>query len=124
MTLPDAATLWINGHSTYNGLNDSIPLDIANGLDRSLCLVRVDGVELRVFAPSLAFGNAKRRVQGCFRYQGIEYRLWVTDPVIERRYLAQDNGNYLLGECFLTISIGEPYNDACYKLIAAIIPRP
>ncbi|NJD68017.1 MAG: hypothetical protein C3F12_00785 [Candidatus Methylomirabilota bacterium] len=26
-----------------------------------------------------------------------------------------------LGECFLTVSLGEPHNDACYELIAAII---
>lgn len=120
----NAATLWINGRRTFHGMNDEIPLETANTLDSSLCLIHVDGIELRVFAPGHAFGNAKRRVQGCFSYRDIEYRLWVTDPIFERRYLAQEDGSYPLGECFLTISIGEPYNDACYKLIAAIIPRP
>lgn len=52
-----------------------------------------------------------------------EYRLWVTDPGYERAYLAKPDGEYELGESFLTVSLGEPHNDACYKLIAAIIGR-
>ena len=46
---------------------------------------------------------------------------WVTDPGYERSYLAQADGDYRIGECLLTVSLGEPYNDACYKLIAAIV---
>jgi hypothetical protein len=105
--------LWINGHSTYNG----------QSLDSSLRLVPVDRLTLSVFKPGEAFGNRKRRVQGQFRHGGTEYRLWVTDPAYERAYLAQPDGNHELGESFLTVSLGEPYNDACYKLIAAIIER-
>ena len=49
------------------------------------------------------------------------YKLWVTDPRFERAYLARPNGTYDISECYLTISLGEPYRDACSKLIAAII---
>lgn len=119
----NGAALWVNGHHTYNGLNDSIPLGIAAVMRSSLTLVWVGALSLRVFAPGEAFGNAKRRVQGVFQYGETDYRLWVTDPVIERRYLAQSNGYYDIGECFVTISLGEPFNGACYKLIAAIIER-
>ena len=69
-----------------------------------------------------AFGNTKRRVQGRFQHAGREYTLWVTDPGWERTYLTKLDGTYDVGECHLTISLGEPYQDACYKLIAAIIP--
>lgn len=117
------AGLWVNGHHTYNGLNDSIPLELAATVTSSLCLIRVSSLQLHVFAPGEAFGNSKRRVQGHFRHQGTEYRLWVTDPVFERCYLAKPNGYYALEECFLTVSLGEPLNGVCYKLIAAIIPR-
>ena len=72
--------------------------------------------------PGAAFGNSKRRVQGRFRHAGREYALWVTDPGFERTYLAKPNGTYDIEECYLTISLGEPYQDACYQLIAAIIP--
>jgi hypothetical protein len=47
----------------------------------------------------------------------------VTDPGYERTYLARPDGSYEIGESFLTISLGEPYNDYYYKLVAAIIPR-
>lgn len=116
-------TLWVNGIHTFNGMNDEVPLEIANTLDSSLCLIHVDGVEIRVYSPGLAFNNPKRRVQGCFHFKGGEYRLWITDPIVERNYLANEDGNYHLGACFLTISIGEPdtHKNACYKLIAAVI---
>lgn len=117
-------TLWINGHRTYHGLNDRIPLADAEKLGNSLYLVRVPRVELSVFAPGMDFGNPKRRVQARFEYRANGYRLWVTDPTIERPYLARANGEYLLGECYLTVSLGEPADDGyCYKLVAAVIQR-
>ena len=116
-----AAPLWIDGHSTYNGQNDKIPLGATGSVADSLRLLHVDRVQLVVCRPGEAFGNNKRRVQGRFEHSGREYALWVTDPGFERTYLAKLDGAYELGECYLTISLGEPYGDACYKLIAAII---
>ncbi|MDE0497696.1 MAG: hypothetical protein OXH86_10110 [Acidimicrobiaceae bacterium] len=113
--------LWIDGHSTYNGENDYVPLSEAEMLQDSLRFVSVSEVNLKVFAPGKAFGNSKRRVQGQFRYAGATYSLWVTDPNQERKWLAQANGEYAIGECYLTISLGEPYEGRVYKLIAAII---
>ena len=52
------------------------------------------------------------------------YILWVTDPRVERRYLARQDGFYKLSESYLTISLGEPFNEYCYKLVAAIIEKP
>jgi len=115
------ASLWINGHSTYNGINDKIPLSLTGDLNSSLRLIRVDRLMLSVFKPGEAFGNPKRRVQGRFQHGDTEYGLWVTDPGYERAYLAKPDGDYKIGESFLTVSLGEPYNEACYKLIAAII---
>lgn len=117
----DASTLWLNGDSTYHGLNDQIQIEDADALDSSLALIYVPWVELNVFAPGEAFGNSKRRVQARFSYQGTEYRLWVTDPDYEREYLALPNGRHELEEAFLTVSLGEPFRDHCNKLVAAII---
>lgn len=121
-------TLWANGHRTYHGLHDEIPQVIADALPGSLYLIQVDHVTLHVFAPSEAFGNPKRRVQAHFSHCGLPYRLWVTDPVIERNLLAQSDGYYTGGECCLTISLGESFqkNDGSshrYKLVAAIVQR-
>jgi hypothetical protein len=117
------APLWINGNSTYNGRNDRIALSDAAGLTSSLRLARVERLTLSVFKPGEAFGNPKRRVQGRFMHHGTEYHLWVTDPGYEREYLLKADGDYDLGESFLTVSLGEPHDDACYKLIAAIMER-
>lgn len=116
-----AEELWINGYRTFNGSNDKVPEDLIGGVSSSLRLIRVDALELRVFAPGEAFGNSKRRVQGRFGHAGRRYALWVTDPVYERGYLAKLDGSYELGPCYLTVSLGEPYEGACYKLVAAII---
>lgn len=115
--------LWINGYSSHNGLNDRIPLAQATALRSSLQLIHVANLVLMVFAPGEAFGNKKRRVQGRFAFDRTDYWLWVTDPIAERQYLAQSDGDYPVGEAYLTISIGEPYQEYCYKLIATVIRR-
>lgn len=98
-----------------------IPLELSESLDSSLRFIRLYRLILSVFSPGEAFGNRKRRVQGQFQYDRTIYQLWITDPRYEQAYLARQDGNYEIGECFLTASLGEPFNDACYKLIAAII---
>lgn len=113
--------LWIDGHSTYHGLNDKVPLASMKVVSSSLRLIRLDRLELEVFAPGEAFGTAKRRVQGRFHYAGMEYALWVADPIYEREHLAKLDGSYGLGECYLTINLGEEYGGFCYKLIAAVM---
>ena len=117
-------TLWQNGSSTYNGANDQIPLQLAAEETSSLKLIYVDEVGLRVFAPSLAFGDSKRKVQARFHFSGNDYALLVTDPNIEGHYIEQGNGSYDLAECYLTISLGEPFKGHCYKLVAAVMERP
>ena len=113
-------TLWIDGFSTYRGDNDKIPLDKESELDHSLRLIEVEELVLKVLAPQKAFGNTRRRVQGQFEYAGTHYALWITDPNFSRRYLANPDGTYRINRCQLTISLGEPYEGAIYKLIAAI----
>lgn len=114
-------SLWIDGHSTYNGINDKIPLKHIRSVTDSLQLIHVEKLTLSVFSPGEAFGNSKRRVQGKFQYAGAEYALWITDPKYERNYLAKQDGVYRLEYCYLAISLGEPYRNDVYKLIAAVI---
>ena len=117
-------TLWRNGQSTYNGTNDQVPLKQSVQETSSLKLIHVDEVRLRVFVPGQIFGNPKRRVQAKFHFGGSDYALWVTDPNIEQHFLAHQNGYYDLAECYLTISLGEPFDKHCYKLVAAVMERP
>ncbi len=119
-----AERLWLDGNSTYNGRNDRVLLPQAAKLRTSLRLVHVGGMTLSVFKPGEAFGNPKRRVQGRFDHADAHYRLWVSDPIYERNYLARPDGDYTIGESFLTLSLGEAHEGACYKLVAAIMERP
>lgn len=114
--------LWINGHRTYNGLNDYVPVEDTGGIYDSLKLIAVQSLQLHVYIPGEAFGDMRRRVQADFSFSGVDYSLWVTDSVIEPEYLAQASGVYNLNASYLTISLGEPHRDGrCYKLVAAII---
>jgi len=117
--------IWVNGHHTYNGRNDYVTVEEADKTDGSLKLIAVDdGLQLRVYRPGKAFGDPKRRVQAEFSFSGVNYRLWVTDPLIETAYLAQAaqaDGVYTLDSRYLTISLGEPWEGRCYKLVAAVI---
>jgi hypothetical protein len=105
-------------------LNDHVLLTEAASSSTSLTLVHVGALRLHIFRTGELFGNPKRRVQARFRFSGYDYWLWVTDPIIERAYLSRPDGHYDLGECYLTVSLGEPFKDCCYKLVAAVIQRP
>lgn len=114
-------TLWVNGFKTYNGMNDRVPESEADKLATSLYLLRLDSIVFDVFAPGAAFGNPKRRVHAVCTHAGHQYALWVTDPTIEREYLAKDDGRYREGSCLITVSLGERDKGFCYKLVAAVI---
>ena len=114
-------SLWVNGNSTGNGINDQIPHSLAASICNSLYLIRVSYVELHVYAPGATFGKHKRRVQGHFNYNGEAYKLWLTDHIYERLYLEKVNGQYHLGQCYLTVSLGDVYQGYAYKLIAGVI---
>lgn len=118
-----AGPLWLDGDSTYNGSNDRVSMTHVDRVTSSLRFLQVDRLTLRVFRPGAAFGNSKRRVQGRFNHAGALYHLWVTDPIYERAYLARPDGEHQIGESFLTVSLGEPYEGFSYKLIAAIIEQ-
>ena len=122
--LSDDEPLWINGYSTNWGLNDQIPVSEAEKLHDSLRLNRVPSLKLRVYTPGKKFNDPKRKVQAVFSFQGDDYRLRVTDPDVERRYLAKEDGIYPVGRSYMTISLGEPYKEHYYKLVAALITNP
>ncbi len=115
----DPPQLWVNGHSTAHGINDRIPVEIAErDVTTSLALIQPEWLRLVVSHP-----NDRQRVEGWFGYRGLSYRLVVTDPVIERRCADRADGRYGIDAktCYLCVSLGEPYNGFVYKLIAAII---
>ncbi len=83
--------LWVNCYKTYHGLNDKIPVEESREISSSLRQISVNEFVLKVFAPSEAFGDSKRRVQGKFFYADQNYAFWITDPVCGRHFLAKQN---------------------------------
>lgn len=115
--------LWENGYSSSVGLNDRIPKALAWSLSDSLRLIKVDALQLSVCAPGEPFGDPRKRVQGRFSWAGNQYAMWMTDGHFEPIFKERPFGMYKMDECYLTISLGEPYSDDfCYKFIAAMIP--
>lgn len=118
--------IWINGFSTYSGVNDEIPTQCAQNLKSSICLIHVK--LLRIEKKSNYAGNGQK-IYALFLHNGVEYKLSVTDCVVLKELERHGCGTYDVGESLLTISIGEPFtkNDgtSCqYKLVAAIITMP
>jgi hypothetical protein len=117
--------LWDNSSSSYNGLHDRLDearaVQYAAALPGSLKLIRVADLEIIVAVEGAEFGNGKRKVRGRFSHNGCKYILSITDPVVERNYLAGQDGKNFVGDAVLCISLGEPYSGYIYKLIATVL---
>lgn len=121
MIIDQNTTPWKQGESSYNGTNDRIRITEIPKIKHSLRLIRVEDLTICIAVEGAEFGNGKRKVRGQFSHSGRPYLLSVTDPIIERQYFAGTNGNFLIGEAVLCLSLGEPYQGYIYKLIAAVI---
>lgn len=111
----DEGPLWLNASSSVHGLRDRIVEEKAAELTSSLKLIEVADLAI-----SVALEGPKRKVRGRFSLNNVQYILAITDPGIEREYLAKNDGEYQFGAALLCISLGEPFNGFAYKLIAAI----
>jgi hypothetical protein len=117
--LDSPASLWQPNYHSYSGLNDRIPEQLAGG--DSLYLIALGKLVVKVGKKAPEYSDSKRKVQGNFSYKGIKYRIDVTDPIIEDQFLAKPDGSYTIKDPILCISLGDPYNKFCYKLIAAVL---
>lgn len=117
--------LWVNGFHTYHGLNDEIPQARANGLATSICMIRVQSVDIDVVN---GYNAGTKKVYAYFEHEGNRYKLSLTDSIFEPHFKAGPIGSGTFGESLLTISLSEPFtkNDGSvcqYKLVAALIPQ-
>jgi hypothetical protein len=117
-------SLWANGMSSHDGLNDRVPALDCLELTGSLFLLHLQDARLTVAVPRAEFGNIEPRAQADFAWNGTRYRFRVTDTEIEREYLQGEDGTHEIGECYATVSLGLPWKGYCYKLVAAIIRPP
>jgi hypothetical protein len=117
--------LWMNGESTASGLNDRVPSEIAERQPNSLVLVQPDRLTIKVATEGAEPAQARRRVRGHFSLAGFDYIFSITDPVVEKPMLIHPDGfSSELQRPILCISLSEKFvsQNACYKLIAGVIP--
>ena len=117
--------LWMNGESTACGMNDRVPAEIAERQPNSLLLVQPDRLTITVATELAQTDQARRRVRGHFSLVGFDYILSITDPVVEKPMLAHPDGfSNELQRPILCISLSERFasQNACFKLIAGVIP--
>ena len=114
------APLWTNGYNSRGGANDQAPEDITAAHDTSLRLVLVGDLTVTVSEPSRPSANYPI-LRGRFTHCNETYCFRITDPVSESGSVDLPYGEYPVGERYLTVSLGEPFEGHAYKLIAAII---
>lgn len=116
--------LWYDGESTTYGLNDKIPVEIAEALPNSLKLIQPKSMRLTLQIEGAGFGNPRRKVRGQFTFGGTPYVLAVTDSAIEREFKkAAEGTERIVEDPILCISVSEEFEKqrACYKLIAGVL---
>ena len=73
--------------------------------------------------------RGKRQIRALFSLSGTLYDLGVTDPMFEQYLKSLPLGNYSLksiglrktDKLLLTVSLGEPFQGDCYKLITSVL---
>jgi hypothetical protein len=116
-----AGPLWLNESSSGQGVNDRVPEAELTGIKRSLYLIRPEDLVISVASEGGDFAPARRRVRARFSHSGCHYKIGVTDPIVEREFLAGKDGETRIGEALMCLSLGELFHGNAYKLAAAII---
>src|SRR5260370_40542928 len=116
--------LWANGESTGSGLNDKVPVALAERQQNSLVLVQPERLTITVGTEGADVGNPRRRVREHFSLAGHDYVLAITDPIAEKQIISNPDGfSRELQNPILCISLSEKFvsQNACYKLIAGVM---
>src|SRR5262249_34614075 len=94
----------------------------AKHAEASLALVAPERLELLLIHKP----DGRHQVRGRFALGKCEYNLSMTDPIWEKK--VHNEGNLRLSQSerkfLVTVSLGEPFNDYCYKVIAAVFFLP
>ena len=117
----EPSELWLNGDSSSKGENDRIPYNEASKLNISLFLIYIQSMEINV---NIEQYSNKRKIRALFTYNNSRYNFSITDPKVESYFLKKIDGKYCLNNVYACISIGEPLEGYCYKLVAGVITNP
>lgn len=113
-------SLWDNWDSSYNGRNDRISSVNVKLIRNSLYLINTN-CTIQVKTEGVNFNNPHKKVRSIFQYAGTDFLLPVTDPDKEQEYLVKPEGEYLLGNKYICVSLGPVYEGYAYLFAAAIL---
>jgi hypothetical protein len=112
----DEDGLWDIGDGIV--LSDRISETAIGRVKSSLKLVRPEGPTL--YVTQTATGS--RQLRALFSYRERRYNLVITDPSFEAQNRDADLGRYELPDSTVfCLSIGEPFEGNCYKLVAGVM---
>lgn len=113
--------LWLNDQTSSHGLNDRVAEADLAGINRSLYLIRPENLVLVTAEEKTGNEGTRRRVRAEFRLCGFDYRLVVTDPVVEGHCFSLPDGPLPVQNAVMCISLGELFHGFAYKLAASVI---
>ena len=108
--------LWSNHSSSTHGVADRVPEAELVHVPNSLRFIYLDFLELKV-----AYVDNKWNCRARFMYLGTRYNLSVTDPQYDMQRLGEEPKTVTIDDCYVTISLGEPFKGFAYKLVAGIV---
>ncbi|MBU4311245.1 MAG: hypothetical protein KJ706_00815 [Candidatus Omnitrophica bacterium] len=82
-------------------------------IESSLFLIKPDSLKIL----------QDKKSRAIFEYNTVKYNLAITDPITKDEFNKKDKGEYTINtrDVYLCISLGEPFQGFCYKLVAGII---
>jgi hypothetical protein len=120
------ASLWVNSDRTQNGAFNCVSETDAATVNSSLVLLKKSRITVKVGSTTWG-GNTKKSYHVHFGYKSVDYIMRLTDPIATNSRRFKEEGDYILEDVYLCISLTEPWaqdNQRCHKLVAAIISNP
>lgn len=115
--------LWSTGAdcSSYHGSNDKVAEEIAEKHNNSLFFVSLSSATIRKNDES--WDSPKHKLRFTFKYNQTNYTIAATDLVLSNLFwntLAVGESAQL-GKCYVTVSLAQPFQGYCYKLVAGYV---
>ena len=115
--------LWINSDRTGAGAYNCISEEEAATLHDSLVLIRPENFVVKAGSKTWD-GKTAKTYRSTFRYREVFYILQITDPIVTTFYQSKEEGEYLLNDIDICVSLTEPWvkdRNRCHKLVAAVL---
>ena len=94
---------------SLKGLSDRVPEYVTPFLQDSLRFTMVNSLRVTVSPPFRSSSDTVPSLRGHFCHNGQSYSLRIIDPDVEARATGLAYQDYTVGERYLTISLGEPF---------------